>query len=910
MKLLPTNEFEGKEIMTEAPQLSRLKNGNQNMPTFCDEPGCNKSFKRTDHLTRHKRNHVSKNLFTCTWSGCTKSFVRRDVWSKHMQRHAARQEKQKQDLQNGPIQFLEIYTPKSNFDEVARKRRKSSNGSSISKNHDANHLLKDQQWVQIPNHKFQNEQIPLLDSSKKSDIGESPLLDRQKNTDATCSSDDFQELDFQTNEENIDMEISRTANYRYSTNTDVNSKTKNLTNSTVNDARYSENTEGYLNIDNNKIPASMDFGNLICGPETNKGTPKELIHWMLNGHALYSEPFQNYLDYSPDSPLKDLLNISSPFPISNYQVDISDTTKSKLVEFIPSLLCNRDFSIEHIKECLGSYWNIFHVQYPILHKPSFSTLEAHPLLLLSMISMGASLRSRNNRFDCKSFKNIHRLANEIAEPLRWLIFSTSELTTHITPWVIQSLLIVECYENSCSNRRLHQRAYLHHGLKIQLLRRSPLLGGNSLRNTSSDDGLTDEVDVWKKWIDIESLKRCAFMAFLIDAIHATIYGHETILFTHQIKLSLPCDEILWEMTYFKSNYLPPTIETPKFLNALSKLLHKENFETGAFNKRILFAGLLTIMFGMEQRDIQIKEFEWESVKSSWKETIFGAIEFWFEDICHGNCCDISTGYYVPSDFEMLPASLKLDDTNCKLAMYHLSQAFLRVQQYDCIIYAGAPSRMNVRTNYSDYEIVKKRIHEWANSYDGRISVVHAYLFISEMLLSLNESRENILLSYDPNADPILYRPNVVASLLFVIWCYNYCLEGPESNIYPNPNQTTSTLTLNSHKTGLNFDFATKLSTKYLPEKINGYRYISRINASFKLCSIGPVKLTFIDIYAKALDQVKEKNCTVGLLRLFKDKYENCNSQICQEYGKLLENCIQRSLGKTDVICDNMYEHSS
>lgn len=125
--------------MTEAPQLSHLKNGNQNMPIFCDEPGCNKSFKRTDHLTRHKRNHVSENLFTCTWSGCTKSFVRRDVWSKHMQRHVARQEKQKQDLQNGPIQFLEIYTPNSNFDEVARKRRKSSNISSISKNHDENH---------------------------------------------------------------------------------------------------------------------------------------------------------------------------------------------------------------------------------------------------------------------------------------------------------------------------------------------------------------------------------------------------------------------------------------------------------------------------------------------------------------------------------------------------------------------------------------------------------------------------------------------------------------------------------------------------------------------------------------------------------------------------------------------------
>lgn len=109
---------------------------------------------------------------------------------------------------------------------------------------------------------------------------------------------------------------------------------------------------------------------------------------MLNGHALYSEPFHNYIDYSPDSPLKNLLSISSPFPISNCQTDVSEDTKSKMLEFIPSLLLNPDFSLDHIKKCIGFYWNIFHVQYPILHKPSFSTLEAHPLLLLSMASIG------------------------------------------------------------------------------------------------------------------------------------------------------------------------------------------------------------------------------------------------------------------------------------------------------------------------------------------------------------------------------------------------------------------------------------------------------------------------------------------------------------------------------------------
>lgn len=178
--------------MTEIPQLSHSKKENTSVQIFCDEPGCNKSFKRTDHLTRHKRNHASKNLFTCTWSGCNKSFVRRDVWSKHTQRHVARQEKQK-DLRNGPIQFLEIYTPTSNFDELSKKVTRSSNSPPISKNHEGCNLLDDQQFLSVPsmNYKFQNQQMFLKDNSSKG--SESPIPNKQGKLYSSCINENFQE---------------------------------------------------------------------------------------------------------------------------------------------------------------------------------------------------------------------------------------------------------------------------------------------------------------------------------------------------------------------------------------------------------------------------------------------------------------------------------------------------------------------------------------------------------------------------------------------------------------------------------------------------------------------------------------------------------------------------------------------
>lgn len=830
---------------------------------MCEVKDCNKLFKRLDHLTRHKQNHY-KNAYPCTWAGCSKLFVRKDVLAKHVERHYVRH--QRQQAKNGlELEIIELYPRKK--DEDSFSRGSVDNFGSGALTPAGNYTLA--RTLSFPDDKGEVS-INFVVNGHPEKPEATPRV--QKSTSTSAEAEPKPAQTFPEEPPN------------YPTQTQSFVETPGL-------------LEPVSDVLLDPVPPSIapedfrgSYEGLDFDYDATDDINAELIYWMLNDNAHYPDISQRFIDYLPPLSYKDILNATPTFVFLATQSVILEETRAKMVALVPQIASNEYFTAPSIEEYLETYWSIYHVQYPILHRPTFSTLDAHPLLLLSMAAMGAALDSRHQK-DLETGAGIRKLAQDIAEPLRYLIFTASEFLAPMLPWVIQLLLILECYETTCSNRRLHLRAHLHQGFKIQLLRRSPLLGGDPLRLLADLSG----GDVWKNWIEIELLKRCAFMAFFLDTLHAIIFGHETILFAHQIKLLLPCAEELWEMDDLDKAKLPPQIETPKFLAVLTKLLRREPCELGPFSRRIILAGLLTVMFQMEQRDIQIKELKWRAVKSSWKETILLAIDVWKDDLCHGTCCDASVAFFLP--FDALPVhAFRPTDTTCKLCVYHISQAFLRLKQYDCIIYAGAPIRMNVRADPHDYEIVKKRVHRWATSEHGRILVVHAYLMIAEILLLKDEGGSPTLLPYDPNLDPVFYRPNIVASLLFVIWNYNFCLYGCEANIYSNGPDENSLVMSITHTC--------------LPEKVNGYKYISSIRGAFDAAISGAGALTSgkqVERFASILDHIPDKHCTVGLLRLFKDKYENSDLQLCREYAKLMENCIQRSLGRQKVVCENMYE---
>ena len=71
-------------------------------PYSCPVAGCNRTFSRSDELSRHRRAHTGEKRFVCGF--CGHRFVRSDHLDKHVKRHIIRMSqkdgKNKQELQD------------------------------------------------------------------------------------------------------------------------------------------------------------------------------------------------------------------------------------------------------------------------------------------------------------------------------------------------------------------------------------------------------------------------------------------------------------------------------------------------------------------------------------------------------------------------------------------------------------------------------------------------------------------------------------------------------------------------------------------------------------------------------------------------------------------------------------------
>lgn len=663
-----------------------------------------------------------------------------------------------------------------------------------------------------------------------------------------------------------------------------------------------------------------NFPGGVPSSETKNSNPEPLfpppsIQWLLedsmnvspsNGRS--SNQQENGAFHSYDDPLgpstlamlQEIFALSPEFPHADCQTEIDRDLLFKMIKYIPPLQDHPDFVPPKIKWFLENYWLLYHCQYPILHKPSFSTFDTQPLLLLSMIMMGASFSKKTTLPDHVDLVDPDGLADMIAEPLRWLIFASEQAKPPCKAWVIQSLILLETYEITSTSRSLHERACIYNGAKVQLLRRSPILGGDPQRAMESD--VSHSNSLWNTWIESESMKRVALMSFYIDTIHAIVYGHPVNLFVNQVKLSLPCPDDLWEYNNVDKNKAPLSVaQTPLFSDALRKLLQKEKIDVGPFSRQILLAGLINLLLQIEQNISQWSNFGWESIQENWRDTISSAIEFWKTQLPFGNCCLTSASIYLcePAStvHPSLPPFLRPEDTRCSFPVYHAAQIYMRITHYDYIVYAGAPRRMNVPILTEDYDVVVKRVGKWAKSSFGVLCVIDSLIFLCEILLSPEDSMEALNFLYEPDKDPFLYRPNVVVSAVLSLWTYAYYCFGPESSFKSSMS---------------NF----QLSEDCSPAMEDAPTYLRRIRAQFSELTGRPfASLNQMDPeaysqtirnYYEVFPKISHINHIVGLLILVRNGYAKCRWHVGREYAKLLDNCIQRSLGSEKIFCDDMY----
>lgn len=603
----------------------------------------------------------------------------------------------------------------------------------------------------------------------------------------------------------------------------------------------------------------------------------------------------------------------------------------ELFKLIPEL---RYIPAEILQKSLKTFWEKFHPQYGLIHKPSFNVDDQPPILLLTMLMTGASYLGPSYR---------ETISDPICGPLRWIIFSHKDFQPPSRTYIIQSLLLLEKYEKASTNRYLHERSYLHHGTTIQLLRRTPSLGGHPLRDKTKHDGseLSDDInDILKEWIEFESLKRVAYFAFYMDISHAVVYGYMTIFINfRQIKLDIPCPDRIWE-TYNltieslkqygfgskvrKQNgnitFLGCIRSFIKIVMGKIKNIHEPNKSevdeeeiekldiNSVMGKKALLAGILSLMFQCQEENGDplvsfVMSQTYKEPDMTWREVISFAINYWFFEI-QGSCKTVSK-CMVNDINDSISDRCKKDiwrenEYNCKLPIYHMSQIFLRIFHNDYYVAAGAPWRMNVRIGDKEFKTAQKRMMQFAKStFSGGITLIYAFQFLFEMFVRKDPDTNAIYVdtSYDINTDHILTRPNVIALTTLIIWTYSFTLYGGEAYLWENGDNDDLSIKMRNMQ----------MKADYVPKE-DLETYLKRMYNELYVSTSQDVLGYQNAIWEKAvrLTHVENQQNTVGLVKFVRGILNSCYWDLGKELSNLLDNCLERSLGKENHVCYDMY----
>jgi hypothetical protein len=536
-------------------------------------------------------------------------------------------------------------------------------------------------------------------------------------------------------------------------------------------------------------------------------------------------------------------------------------------------------SIRSMQHYIGSYWYHFHAQMPILHQPTFSADEIHEYLLLAVMTIGAAFL--NKAHGRAATDAAARLATFIAWHLRWQVFMHSDFHPPAKLWVFQTLLLLEIYEKMNASRMLHERSHIHYATTINLMRRGPAL----IETASLESRAPSSAEEWwGRWITTEATRRAAYAAFYLDAVHATMFGHAAMMVVHEIRLPLPCDDALWSATSaaevgrveasLHANGIKPTT----FLDGLKKILTGRKVRTNNFGRMILMAGLLSVSWHMNQRDLQVSSLgvsQTMGVPDGWRVPLTKAFDFWKRDFDE-NLEHMRRAALPWQKSEGVSGEEDMAYTaDC---LYHLSRIAMNADIFDCQIFAGIRRLFGKLVTKADYERVKCKLFDWAKGPSARVGVYHALQLLRSVMLPTKDGAKKL---YNAREDYLILRPWALYFAALVIWSYGFALDGVlrpfPSLLQPDASPSgTSTLSHTSNQSMLN---TAHDSSEFQSEVVLK-------DAQAFLQTVGGVK------NPQELEKIKDgRNNVVGVLTVLETAFRESRWELLHEAAGLLRNAV-------------------
>ncbi|OCK82677.1 hypothetical protein K432DRAFT_415193 [Lepidopterella palustris CBS 459.81] len=385
-------------------------------------------------------------------------------------------------------------------------------------------------------------------------------------------------------------------------------------------------------------------------------------------------------------------------------------------------------SLSSLQTYCDLYFTRFNTAYPLIHQATFDASHIETLLLVSVLLVGATY--------CE--KDAHQLAVCIHDVLRPQIFANDGFTARPEIWVLQTILLVECFGKSRAGQKQHDMAHLFHGLLINLIRRSDC---QSIRPPTVEEGTDDLEDDWRTWAEAEQKKRLAFLCFMWDTQHAVLFCQSLCMSAFELRSTLPCDQSVWEadsaeywqqlrkqqkppplfLSCLKTYLTPGGPPSPKNINALSRVL--------------LLHGLMSVSWDMKRRDQTSLGLMGTSTPiGNWKTRMTSSYDAWKTDF--DSYCLHYTSHLLPTH-----PSLRKEFacfTTANNAIYHAAHVILNAEFLDLQIYAGARHILGRPVTRPDYVRSQRIVKRWAteDALSAATAAWHAACVIRDGVMNL------------------------------------------------------------------------------------------------------------------------------------------------------------------------------
>ena len=406
-------------------------------------------------------------------------------------------------------------------------------------------------------------------------------------------------------------------------------------------------------------------------------------------------------------------------------------------------------SLSSLQSYCDLFFTRFNTSYPIIHRPTFDPARAELLLLAAVISLGATYSSRD----------AHRLAVAVHDSLRNQIFAHAEFSATPDLWVLQTLVLVDCFGKARAGQRQRDMAQLFHCVLIKLIRRSDCttirtapVRPDLLTNAAGGEAVDLEKE-WRHAMNLEQRKRLAIMCFIWDTQHATLFSQSLCMSAFEIRSSLACDAKTWEADTAQEWYQSSQREHPQshqlFLHVLKSYIsptHRNSHRPrhlNALSRVLLLHGLMSIGSDLKRRDQTTLRVESPDLVGAWKARMARSLDLWKADF-DADCMSMKLN--VMNDLDMRAFTGRKTSA---YALLHTAHITLNVEVLDLQIFAGASHILGRAVTEADRERSRRVVTRWVNEDPRSAAKVarHSSLVLQDAVMNLHDWDDNDAFHY-------------------------------------------------------------------------------------------------------------------------------------------------------------------